>query len=80
LALSSYGGGLTENFMPVCHREAPGASAGARVTSQRLLVLVRRFLATLTFIALSIARCCRWMAVTAALVHQPVSVLATDLY
>ncbi len=48
----------------------------ALVSSQRLLVLVRRFVAILSFIALSIARCCRGMAVTAALGHQPATLLA----
>jgi hypothetical protein len=42
--------------------------------------LLRAFLAGLGFIALSvaptIARCCRCIADTAALVHQPVTVLA----
>jgi hypothetical protein len=38
--------------------------------------LVRRSVAILSFIALSIARCCRGMAVTAALGHQPATLLA----
>lgn len=54
----------------------PPLRRDALVSSQRLLVLVRRFVAILSFIALSIARCCRGMAVTAALGHQPATLLA----
>jgi hypothetical protein len=54
----------------------PHRPACAQITLQRRFVLVRRLVAILGFNALSIARCCRCIAVTAALVHQPATVFA----